>query len=249
MSNSRNLITWGIVLLILVGTGLLTISWPIVSDLLSGDAPSMAVTGPETVVIPLPVPIADRTEIALQSWQLFGIISFLVIGAVITAGIVIAIINYLLSRFITNTEADPEFQQEWNELEQKQTAKIKAKRAERPTHTIPDSTWDRWAVATTIMAGLMFAAFFGFLVASQLFPDGSVIRGDTVINATLILIVALMAITFVVMLIRLRRRDSLAAEQGAATASIPWDFIVVLLTGLLIVGIGVAFIAILNSPA
>lgn len=249
MSNNRNLITWGIILLILIGTGLLTIAWPIISDLLSGESASMGITGPETVVIPLPIPINEQTEVAMQSWQLFGILAFLIIGAVVTTGVVIAIINYFFSRFVTNTESDPEFQKEWAELEQKEQAELKEKQAARPTHTIPDRTWDRWAAATTILAGLMFAGFFGLLIASQLFPEGSVIRDDRIINATLIVTLALMAMTLVVMLLRLRNRDAVAIEDGAATAAIPWDFIVVVLTGLIVVGIGVAVIAILNSTA
>lgn len=249
MSNNRNLITWGIILLVLIGTGLLTIAWPIFSDLLSGESASMGVTGPETVVIPLPIPINDQTEVAIQSWQLFGILAFLITGAVVTTGVVIAIINYLLSRFITNTESDPEFQREWAELEQSESEELKAEQAARPTHTIPDSTWDRWAVATTILVGLMFAGFFGLLIASQLFPEGSIIRGDNIVNATLITALAFMGMALVFMLLRLRNRDVVAIDDGAATASIPWDFIVVVLTGLIIVGIGVAIIAILNPAA
>jgi hypothetical protein len=249
LNNNRNLITYGVILLVLVGTGLLTISWPIIADLLSGESASMGVTGPETVVIPLPVPINGQTEVALQSWQLFGILSFLIIGAVITAGIGITIINYLLSRFVTSTESDPEFQQELAALEQSEQQELKAKQAARPTHAIPDKTWDRWAKATTILVGLMFAGFFGLLVASQLFPDGSVVRGDTIVNATLIVALALMGMTLAFMLLRMRNRDVAAIEDNAATASIPWDFIVVLLTGLIIVGIGIALIAILNSAA
>ncbi len=246
MNKNRNLITWGIVLLILVGTGLLTIAWPVFSGLLSGESASTGVTGPETIVIPLPIPINEQTEVALQSWQLFGILAFLIIGAVVTAGVGIAIINYFFSRFVTNTESDPEFQKEWAELEQHEKEELKAEQAARPTHSIPESTWDRWAAATTILVGLMFAGFFGLLIASQLFPEGSVIRGDEIVNATLILALAFMGMALIFLLLRMGRRDDLAVEDGAATTSIPWDFIVVVLTGLIIVGVGIAIIAILN---
>ncbi len=84
------------------------------------------------------------------------------------------------------------------------------------------------------------------LIASQLFPEGYVIRGDEIVNATLIVALAFMGMAVVFMLIRLRNRDAAAIENGAAAASIPWDFIVVVLTGLIIVGVGVAVIAILN---
>ena len=66
MKNKRSWITWGIIFLILVGSGILTIFLP---ALLSGSQSATALpTEPTTVTIPLPVPIGGRSEITLPSW-------------------------------------------------------------------------------------------------------------------------------------------------------------------------------------
>ena len=45
------------------------------------------------------------------------------------------------------------------------------------------------------------------------------------------------------------RSDRILAVDRSDTLSIPWDFIAVLLTGLLVVGLGIGVIVILNAPA
>ncbi len=170
MNNNRNLITWGIILLILVGTGLLTIAWPVISGLLTGESASMGVTGPETVVIPLPIPINEQTEVAVQSWQLFGILAFLIIGAVITAGIGITIINYFFSRFVTNTENDPEFQKEWAELEQHEKEELKAEQATRPDAHHPGQHMGSLGEGHNTFGGIDVRRFLWFAHCQSAFP-------------------------------------------------------------------------------
>ena len=44
------------------------------------------------------------------------------------------------------------------------------------------------------------------------------------------------------------RGDRLTAPDRSGTMPIPWDFVAVVLTGLLVVGLGIAVIAIVNAP-
>lgn len=248
MRNRQSLVNWGIILALLVGAGVLTIAWPALFGNLSSSATRPIPTGPETIIIPLPIPVAGRTELVFSSWQLMGIIAFLVIGAVVTGGIVLGIVNWLASRVVTNTKDDPDYQKEVAELERTTNQKISAKRADRPTHTIPESTWSRWAVATTSLAILMFVAFLGLLIAYTLFPTGTVIRQDTIVSATAVITGILIAIALVVLFLAYRsRRKRGESAIDSDSRGIPWDTIAVVVSGVAVVGVGIGVILLLNS--
>jgi hypothetical protein len=248
LRNRQSLINWGIVLALLFGAGVLTIAWPAFVGNFGDSATQPIPTGPESIVIPLPIPIAGRSELVFTSWQLMGIIAFLVIGAVVTGGIVLAVINWILSRIVANTKQDPEYQQDVAALERSTTAEIKQMRETRPTSTSSEVRWQRWAVATTSAAILMFVAFFGLLIANSLFPEGYIIWQDTLVNITAIITLILLAIALVVLILayRSRRRRPAAAVDSSG---IPWDTIAVLISGLLVVGIGIGVLLLLNSPS
>lgn len=248
MRNRQSLINWGIVLVLLLGAGVLTIAWPAIFGELGNSATRPIPTGPETVIIPLPVTIAGRSELVFTSWQLLGILAFLVIGAVVTGGIILAIVNWILSRIVNNTKTNPEYQQDVTALERSTTEEVKAMRAARPTHSIPESTWNRWAVITTSLAALMFVAFFALLIANSLFPDGYIIRQDALINITAIITLVMLAIALVVLFFAYRARRN-SPRAAADSAGIPWDLIAIIVSGLLVVGIGVGVILLLNSPS
>lgn len=184
----------------------------------------------------------------MTSWQLMGILAFLVIGAVITGGIVLAIINWLLSRIVANTKDDPEYQQDVATLSSRTTEEIKEMRETRPTHSIPDSTWSRWAVIATSLAVLMFVAFFALLIANSLFPEGIVVWQDALVNITAIITVVMVGLALVTLFFTFRSRRAMPAAS-ADTYAIPWDTIAVLVTGLLVVGIGIGVILLLNPPS
>jgi hypothetical protein len=44
------------------------------------------------------------------------------------------------------------------------------------------------------------------------------------------------------------RADRIEAFDRGDTLTIPWDFIAVVITGLLVVGLGIAVIALVNAP-
>lgn len=252
MRNRQSLINWGIVLVLLLGAGVLTIAWPAIFG--GGSSATAPIpTGPETITIPLPIAIAGRSELVFTSWQLMGLIAFLVIGAVITGGIVLAVINWLLSRIVNNTKEDPAYQQDLAALERSTAAEIKELQAARPTSTSPDSRWRRWAIATTSAAILMFVAFFGLLIANSLFPQGYIVWQDTLVNITAVVTLILVAIALIVLVLYYRSRREMVAAGDAAVAgdagSIPWDTIAILTTGLLVVGIGIGLILLLNAPS
>ena len=244
MKNKRSWITWGIIFVILVGSGILTILLP---SLVGGQSATELPTEPTTVTIPLPVPIGGRSEITLPSWAIMSGLALLVPGLVIGAGLTLGIVYIILSRLVSRTTNSDDYKQNTAALEKRQTDRITQMRETRPTSAAPESTWRRWSVVTTALIVLMFVAFITLLFTSTLFPSGQIVRQDNIVNiVSLIVGVALLlALDFMALWLR---HERIAAFNRGDTLSIPWDFIAVVITGLLVVGLGIGVIAILNAP-
>ena len=241
---NRSFVTWGIIFAILLGSGILTILLP---ALLSGGSATALPREQSTVTITPPIAIAGRASITLASWQVMLALALLVPALVIGAGLTLGIVNILISRFVSRTKSTTQYQQSATALDKRQVERIKAKRETRPTSKAPESTWSRWAVITTGLTVFMFVAFAALLLAGLFFPEGQVIRNDRIVNATALFTLAALVVALAVMALTLRG-ERLTAPDRSGTMPIPWDFVVVVLTCLLVVGLGVAVIAILNTP-
>lgn len=93
----------------------------------------------------------------------------------------------------------------------------------------------------------MFVAFLTLLLASLLFPGGQVVRNDAIVNATsaLVFIAVAIALTAVGLWFRSERITAINRTESLA---IPWDFLAIVFSGLLVVGLGIGVIVILNAP-
>lgn len=199
------------------------------------------------VTIPLPVPVGGRTEITLPSWQLMLGLAVLIPGLVIGAGLTLGIIYIIISRIVARTTSSADYQKKAAALEKRQTDVIADMRQTRPTSAAPETTWRRWSVITTTMAIIMFLAFLTLLLTGMIFPTGQIVRNGSIVNITfaLVMIVSLIALTIMAIWLRSER---IAALNNTESLAIPWDFIAIVMTGLLVVGLGIGVIAILNMP-
>lgn len=241
---NRSLITWGIIFAILLGSSILTI---LVPALLGGGSATALPTEPTTVTITPPIPIAGRDSFTLPSWQVMLALALLVPALVIGAGLTLGIISILAARFINRTRDTTRYQQSAAALDKREADRIAAMRQTRPTSVAPASTWRRWAVITTALSILMFVGFTALLMASFIFPDWLIVRQDNIVNATGLLAMGALLLAAIVMALTLRG-EKLTAPDRSGTMPIPWDFVVVLISGLLVVGLGVAVIVIVNAP-
>ena len=244
MKNKQSLITWLIIFAILVGSGILTILLP---SLLGGGSSTPLPSETTTVTVLLPVPIGGQSEITLPSWQWMLGLALLIPALVIGAGLTLAIIYILLSRLVAKTTSSTSYQTKTTTLEQRQNQKISTMRETRPTSSAPESTWRRWSVITTAISILMFVAFITLLFASVAFPSGQIIRNDAIVNIASIMVLITVGVALLGMVLWLRA-DRINAINRTETMAIPWDFIAVVLSGLLVVGLGIGVIAILNAP-
>lgn len=244
MKNKQSLITWLIIFAILVGSGIMTIILP---SLFGGSSATPLPSETTTVTVPLPIPIGGRSEITLPSWQWMLGLGLLVPALVIGAGLTLALIYILLSRLVAKTTSSASYQTKTTALEQRQTQKISKMRETRPTSAAPETTWRRWSIVTTAITVLMFVAFVALLFASVAFPSGQIIRNGAIVNIASMIVLVTVGITLLALVLWLRS-DRINAINRTETMAIPWDFIAVVLSGLLVVGLGIGVIAILNAP-
>lgn len=242
MKNKNSLINWGIIIAILIGSGLLTIILPAFFGGSSTPLPSET----SMVTMQLPIPVGGRTEFTLPSWQLMVGLFILIPGLVIGAGLTLALIYILLSRLVAQTTASADYQENSAALQKRYNDEVAKMRQTRPTSIAPESTSRRWSVVTTAITILMFVAFITFLFASLIFPDGQIIRDSSIVNVTSALVLTAMIVALAFLAIWLRS-ERIAKLNQTESLAIPWDFIAVVITGLLIVGLGIGIIVVLNA--
>lgn len=243
MKNRNTLITWGIIFAILVGSGLLTILLPGMLDGRGSTIPLPSETS--TVTVSLPIPIGGSSEITLASWQWMLGLAIIVPGLVIGAGLTLALIYILISRMVVRTAASAEYQQSAATLQKRYNDQVASMRQTRPTSVAPETTWRRWGVITTGIIIVMFVAFITLLFANLIFPSGQIVRGETIVNVTSALTLTMMVVALAAIGMWLRS-ERIAAYNRTESMAIPWDFIAIVMTFLLVVGLGIAIIAILN---
>lgn len=241
---NRAWVTWGIIFAILLGSGILTI---VIPALLGGDSAAALPREQSAITINSPIAIAGSTSLTLASWQVMLALALLVPALVIGAGLTLGIVLVLLARFVNRTKESTQYQQNASAVDKRYADRISAMRETRPTSRSPETTWNRWAVITTALTIFMFVGFLALLFASFLFPDGQVVRGNGIVNMTSLFAVGALLLALLVMVFTLRG-ERLTAPDRSGTMPIPWDFVVVTITGLLVVGVGIAAIVILNAP-
>jgi hypothetical protein len=238
--------TWGIIVAILVLSGILTVAWPALMDRLSGGSAAEIPATMESVTLNLPVAVAGMNSITLNSLQILLFFALLVGGLVVGTGIALALVNVIISRLVTNTGNSESFQARQARLNERTAERIKRLRDERKTARTSPERWRRWSVISTGAIFVVFAIFAGYLLAYTFYPEGVIVTADRIVAVTSLIIGTMVLLTILFLVFRLRVRQ-LEALETAAVGAIPWDFIVVVLTGLLVVGLGIGIIILINS--
>ncbi len=248
MSKSESWKTWTAIILILLFFGFLAAIWPYLTGFSGGGASAVPVV-PETIVITIPpIPgVYDGTVIELGSFQAFAIVAIVVIASVIVVGVIIGVINYLISRLVTKTVTSDKYQENNTTLQQHEKEKLAQKQEGRSAAKSQQHDYSHWAVIATSLAILMFAVFLGYLVAGTLFPTGEIVEQDQIVNITAIFIIAFVLIALLILLLRMNPKR-LAAIDETDYSGIPWETIVVIILGVLVLGLGIGIVVFLNSP-
>lgn len=249
MSERESLRTWGIIIAILVVSGLFTALWPALTSLGGGARTAVPVVTPATELnLPFSLPlVAAEGVLRLTSLQALGVIAFLVIGAVATGGIVLAFLYRFLSTQAAAAAESEAVKTAQAALDKRETERIKTMRAGRNPNPQPSHKMPRWSAISTALSIIMFVAFFGYLISDTFFPAGQVVSGENIVNATMLVVGGLVLLTLPLLVWRIRPQRVMAAEQ-TDNGAIPWDFIVILISGLLVVGLGIGLMVYFNVP-
>ncbi len=248
MSKSESSKIWIAVIGILVISGLVAAMWPLLSSLgPSGPSGVPVEIGTVTIRIP-PIPAIgfEGFSTEINSFILMIILAVVIIGSVIVAGVIITLIMRLISRFISKTEADESYQQKSAELEKSENSKLKAKQSGHEAFKEQKRDYTHWAVIATSGAILLFVAIFGFLFSSTLFPTRQIVENDEIFNIGLIITGVFLLVTLLLLLFRMNPKK-IAAVDETDNAGFPWETIAVLLTGVIVLGLGIGLMIYFNT--
>lgn len=252
---------WAIIFALLIITGLITALWPVLTTgLLERETvearPAASVPVEiHPIVLELPaLPIAvpgqtDEGTLVISPFLALAILTGLVVGGVLAVGIPLAFIYVLLDRQRDRIVESEEFREKLTELEKEEKARLKRMNQERTIMPKPEHKMPRWSVVSTSIIILLFVIFFGMVINYTFIPEGElVLDGDRVLNSAVPIVGGLALITLIVLAWRIRPQ-TLESADVAGRSAIPWDFIAVLVTGLIVVGIGIAALVMINTPA
>ena len=245
MSNNQSLRNWVIIIAILLVSGLLTVIWPTMAGAIGGGS-AAPVVPTEVEIIHLNLPTGDTMN--LVAWQAMLILAAVVIGLVIAVGVGISILNRLLSSLVTNTAGNEDVQASLANLGAQEKAHLKEMREGRTTDPIPSHQMPRWSRLANGLIIMMFVLFFTMLVNSTFYPMGQVVKDGGLVSTTSRFLWGAVILTLAYFGWRMLPRRAAAPDQ-VDDNTIPWDFLVVLFMGLLVVGLGIGLAVYLNVPA
>lgn len=181
---------------------------------------------------------------------LFG----LIIGGIVVAGGAIAAPIMLFSRTVDNVKESETFKESDTRLANAEKA-LKKEMNEGRSIRKEDHVRPRWSAISTSLIILMFAWFVALVLNGTFFPEGFTFLGgdpDRYLRTTPLFVWATLAVTALALFAWMRPKSLQAATEKADSAeggapAIPWDTIAVIMTGLVIVGLGIGAMAYLLS--
>ena len=175
---------------------------------------------------------------------LAGVLTAIVLGALLAVGIPLGIIYIKLDEQAEAVKEDPEFQAAQQELEEREKEWRKEQEAERPSSSASDEESSDGRsfsfISTTWATAFLFAIFLSFVLAETFYPEGEILLASGALLDPVVPIMAFMLLlAAAIMLVIFRpRRATAVAEESGDDRPIPWGTIWVIVTGLVIVGIG-----------
>lgn len=262
MSNKESLRNWGLIIAILVATSALTVGWPFLIGGFSGGGASVGSPAVETEQIALstipglgPILVEQLGVDSVNGFVILAVFAAIVIGAVIVPGVGLAFIYRFLANFVQREKESDGYKASERALDQKVANELKAMRSDRKASPMPSHEMPRWSVWATSLIITMFGIFFGLMVMRTFYPSNEMIVGNSLLSTlfggpiiNVSSMTTLVVIVFLAIYLALRMRPRRLKEADADSPNIPWDTIVIILTGLLVVGLGIGVAVYLNVP-
>ncbi|GJM40302.1 MAG: hypothetical protein DHS20C20_05840 [Ardenticatenaceae bacterium] len=265
MKTSESWKTWLPILGLLIIFAVISAVWPALADAFS--LPSLSFGGGSSTSVPIePEPIhleaiksslaasemtsgiADSLPDEISPFLGLAVVAGVVIGGIVVVGGGLAFITRMLANIRTNTMETEAYQEHQNALTQRNKEQMKQMRDGRTTDPTPSHKMPRWSVISNTLIALMFVGFATMVYVRNFFPEGFTEIDGKIVNVTPPVFLVMALITLVIIGFRLRPQKIDAIDE-TDSGRIPWDFIAVLITGLIMLGLGIGFMAFLNTPA
>jgi hypothetical protein len=237
-----------VILALLILTGVTTAVWPLISSAMNitldfGFGSSRPPVEAEPVIVPVPAPLVDlvgTNEIVMTMTDVFlvflGMFVFVLISVVVV-GAIISFLIRMLDKSATAVFASDRYKQGTSNLDKKEKERIQQKRTQSPKPNEPEDYAYQLDPLSLSLIILLFVGSVATLAYSLLVPTGELtLFGLTLTSSmSVMLFFMLLAIPLLALLVRRHRLEAIPTTDNAP---IPWDFIAILTTGLLIVGVG-----------
>lgn len=170
----------------------------------------------------------DDTEVS--PLVILGILAAVVVGGIVAVGLLIMLIVRLGDRTMRNLKEDEGYVAAQKAIAQEAKSYVKDNKTAKPAKPKPTGVMPRWSTISTILVAGFMGYMLGTVLSSTLTPHAS---GNGVANA--FGLVALVATAAVV-----RPTNILTVDETDYNRT-PWGMIWVILSGALILGLGLGF--------
>ncbi len=247
--------TWLPWLALLVLFALVTAVWPALTNAFSlptfGGGSSTTVpyeSEPihlESLKAVLPfLPLPDTLSPLVAILGVTGLVVALVIGV----GGGLALLFKLVAGLRNNTLEGEAYQAHQSALDQRTKAQVKQMQDGRTPKPKPEEhKMPRWSVISNALISLIFVGFGTMVLVRNFFPEGITEIDGRIVNVTTPVFAVFALITLLILGMRLRPQKIDAIDE-TDFGKIPWDFIAVLITGLIMLGLGIGIMAYINTP-
>lgn len=234
---------WIVIFIVLVVTSLLAAAWPLITTLLQPSGRRGTALQARIPDVTLPF-----TDITVNGFLAVLLLAVIVIGVVVGAGFGLRFLYVLLTRQVEVVKESKEYQAKASSIEKREAEQLKALRDGRAATPMPPHKLPRWSVVSTSLIILLFTWTLSMILSNSLVQAGASVQFFGLsLNLSTLIVVGLMLIALVLLALWIRPRR-LDAIDNTDAGPIPWDTIWIILTGLIVVGIGLGLVVYFNIP-
>ena len=155
-------------------------------------------------------------------------------------GLLITVLALLFDRLVKRVYSDEGYQESRAELQEREKARTKELQQGHPTAAGPKKeTRSRWSMGVYAFIFLLFVWIGGLIVGAVYLSESEVDFFGLTMSAANAFNLVLVLLTIVILFLALRRRDPEELENPSSDNNpVDWGYIWVVVSGLLIVGIG-----------
>lgn len=263
MSTTKPWINWIVTIVLLVvfamaAAVLLSVTPNL--DLFGGSSSTQVPREVRPIVINLPVLPVSPPEVSLPGLEVssqaiviepvVAVISLtlFILGGIVITGIIITVLYTFLDKLRDKTVDSEEHKEHELALTNKENEYFKEVRQGREAQSAPeDPGMPRWSAVSTSIVILIFVALTGMVISLTFWPHWIEVVDDTLKTPGMAVIGVLCLITLIILIWRM---SPAKIEKVASSDSqgIPKDTIVIILTGALILGLGIGYTIYINLP-